>query len=61
MAIWLPEDQNTVAVDWYVSEGKAVGINTVTEQFVRRSIAPPKQTGFTPWSPHQPGDPDEEW
>jgi len=57
VTIWLPEDnQSYLSVEWYTSGGSASGVNSVTEQFARHTVGPPRSVGFDPYSPYRPGD-----
>ncbi len=45
--IWIPDGEQ-VEVEWYTSEGKAVGVEGMRDHWVAHRVEPKRETGFQP-------------
>lgn len=46
-------DGEPIQVEWYISDGRAVGVEAIRTGWIARPVGPPKRTGFGAF-PHDP-------
>lgn len=50
--IYLPDGEQ-FTVEWYISDGKATGVESIRESWVPHRVGPTRDTGFGRWTPKQ--------
>lgn len=53
MALWLP-DGLSVRVEWYVSNGRATGVQSIADDWIPRDVPFRKPAGFERIDPYDP-------
>jgi hypothetical protein len=51
--VWVP-DGMACRIEWYLSDSKAVGVQSITDDWVPRDVGEPRRAGFkNAWDPER--------